>query len=49
MDKEFLLDANAFFNLLKAMNPESGTPAPAANLTEELKEKKLMISSITEV
>ena len=49
MDKEFLLDTNAFFNLLKAMNPESGTPAPAANLTEELKEKKLMISSITEV
>ena len=49
MEREFLLDTNAFYNLLRAMNPESkecGTlPASVTALTSE----KLIVSSITEV
>ena len=49
MQHEFLLDTNAFYNLLKAMNPESKghstLPASVTTLTRE----KLIVSSITEV
>ena len=49
MEREFLLDTNAFYNLLRAMNPESKEcstlPASVTALTSE----KLIVSSITEV
>ncbi len=49
MDREFLLDTNAFYNLLKAMNPEAGEQGVLVDLVTVLKNAKLMISAITEV
>lgn len=49
MEHEFLLDTNSFYNLLKAMNPETkGHDALPASIAA-LKSKKLIVSSITEV
>lgn len=49
MQKEYLLDTNAFFNLLKAMNPDSGGQDSLAEPIDNLKSQKLTISSITQV
>ncbi len=49
MDQEFLLDTNAFYNLLKAMNPETGGQGALDGSIAALKNAKLVVSSITEV
>lgn len=49
MDQEFLLDTNAFYNLLKAMNPETSEQDALIGSIATLKHAKLVVSSITEV
>ena len=49
MDQEFLLDTNAFYNLLKAMNPETSNESEFADTIAALKHTKLVVSTITEV
>ena len=49
MNQEFLLDTNAFYNLLKAMNPEAREQGVSVDLVTTLKNTKLIVSSITEV
>lgn len=49
MDREFLLDTNAFYNLLKAMNPETSEQNALVGSIATLKNEKLIVSSITEV
>lgn len=49
MDQEFLLDTNAFYNLLKAMNPETSERSVLDGSLATLKNAKLIVSSITEV
>lgn len=49
MDKEFLLDTNAFYNLLKAMNPDTNEQGAFDDLVTTLNNAKLIVSSITEV
>ncbi len=49
MEQEFLLDTNAFYNLLKAMNPETSGQDALVDLVTTLKNAKLIVSSITEV
>lgn len=49
MDHEFLLDTNAFYNLLKAMNPETNEQGSLPASIDTLKNEKLVVSSITEV
>lgn len=49
MDHEFLLDTNAFYNLLNAMNPESSAQGTLSASIATLKNEKLVVSSITEV
>lgn len=49
MDQEFLLDTNAFYNLLKAINPETSEQGVLDGPLDTLKNAKLIVSSITEV
>lgn len=49
MDKEFLLDTNAFYNLLKAVNPVANKDGTLPASVAALKSEKLIVSSITEV
>lgn len=49
MQQEYLMDTNAFFNLLKAMNPDSGDQDVLSESIEELLSHKLTVSSITKV
>lgn len=49
MQKEYLLDTNAFFNILRAMNPDSNGSGISSESIEKLKSEKLSISSITKV
>ena len=49
MDQEFLLDTNAFYNLLKAINPETSERVILDSSLDTLKNAKLIVSSITEV
>ncbi len=49
MDQEFLLDTNAFYNLLKAMNSEISEQSALIDSIVTLKHSKLVVSSITEV
>lgn len=49
MQKEYLMDTNAFFNLLKAMNPDSDGQNALSESIEELLSQKLTVSSITKV
>ena len=49
MEQELLLDTNAFFNLLKMMNPDAGEDSIVATCIDNLKSKKLVVSTITEV
>lgn len=49
MSQEFLLDTNAFYNLLKAMNPEISEQGVLADSVAAIKHAKLLVSSITEV
>ena len=49
MEREFLLDTNAFYNLLKAMNPEAREHDASMDSIAALKKEKLIVSSITEV
>lgn len=49
MEQEFLLDTNAFYNLLKVMNPEVKEQESFSDSVAVLKSAKLVVSSITEV
>ena len=49
MDQEFLLDTNAFYNLLKVINPETSEQSALVGSIATLKHTKLVVSSITEV
>ena len=49
MDQEFLLDTNAFYNLLKALNPATKEDGALPTSVAQLKNQKLIVSSITEV
>lgn len=49
MNQEFLLDTNAFYNLLKAMDPEASEQGALVDSIAILKQAKLVVSSITEV
>lgn len=49
MQQEYLMDTNAFFNLLKAMNPGSDGQDAMPKAIKELLSKKLTVSSITKV
>ena len=49
MQQEYLMDTNAFFNLLKAMKPDSGDQDILSATIEELLSQKLTVSSITKV
>ena len=49
MNQEFLLDTNAFYNLLKAINPEASEQGSLVDSIATLKHAKLLVSSITEV
>ena len=49
MEREFLLDTNAFYNLLAAMNPEASEQDTLVDSIATLKKEKLFVSSITEV
>lgn len=49
MEREFLLDTNAFYNLLKTMSPEAVEQGAFTDLVTTLKNAKLIVSSITEV
>lgn len=49
MQQEYLLDTNAFFNILKAMNPDSGGHDALADAIEKLISEKISISTITKV
>ena len=49
MNQEFLLDTNAFYNLLKAINPEASEQGSIVDSIATLKHAKLLVSSITEV
>ena len=49
MEHKFLLDTNACYNLLKIMNPESATHGVSPDSITSLINKKLIVSSITEV
>lgn len=49
MQQEYLMDTNAFFNLLKAMNPDSGGQDALSEAIKELLSQKLTVSSITKV
>lgn len=49
MKKEYLLDTNTFFNILKAMNPDSGGHDTLSDSIEKLKSEKLIVSLITKV
>lgn len=49
MQQEYLMDTNAFFNLLKVMNPDSDGQDALSESIEGLLSQKLTISSITKV
>ena len=49
MDQEFLLDTNAFYNLLKALNPAANEDDALPASVATLKCERLIVSSITEV
>lgn len=49
MQQEYLLDTNAFFNLLKAMNPDSQSDHSLSESLGKLISEKLSVSSITKV
>ena len=49
MDQEFLLDTNAFYNLLKAINPGASEQGSLVDSIAALKHAKLVVSSITEI
>lgn len=49
MQKEYLLDTNAFFNLLSALNPDAQAGDSLPEPIEKLLSEKLCVSTITKV
>lgn len=49
MQSEYLLDTNAFFNILQAMSPDSINHNALSDSVKKLLSEKLYISTITKV
>lgn len=49
MEQELLLDTNAFYNLIKALNPDGSEHDLFGSEVAEFKKSKMIVSTITEV